>query len=300
MIGYLLKQNEKIISFLKGVRVIKKLAVPKGEVVFSCGGIGDSLYVGLFIDEYFSTGKMERLTLYIQENHKDIIELCNITKTSVLYYKKEDRKALYYYLLVRNRLNSNYKYRLLQPRALNKRYEKLAEDNSIEEIYKKYIFTLNSDFLPFKQLHIKNKKGNIDIKKNSVFVIQCSNSIPSLKKEFWISLVNYLAQKYNVYVNSMEGLEASGKQLIDLSALSLADLFEIAPSFDYIISVRNGLCDLLAKQVCNLIVLYPYSRTKNFYQMFAMNRILHTANLIELQDAPHQDEYLLTQIQAII
>ncbi len=282
------------------MNAIKRTPIPQGDIVFSCGGIGDSLYVALFIDSYIAKEHIKHLTLFIQEDHKDIVELCDVSKADVVYYKKEDRKAFYYYLLILNKIKPSYKYKLLHPKTLSKKYDKISKYNTFEEVYTKYIFGLDSGIHSPRQIGLTRESQKLaKVKENSVLVMPVCNSILSFKKEFWVALIDNLSQKYNVYVNDagiLDSLEKVKSGITDLSSFSIVDIFDAASLFRYIISVRSGMCDLLVKQECNLIVLYPYHKEIDFYKAYTIDKIPHIANLREFQSMDGNEGKLLEQI----
>lgn len=284
-----------------GRKKIRELNIPDGKVFFSCGGIGDSLYAGLFVDEYVRENNVDRLTLFAPENHRDVFELCRIQNAEVVYYKSEIKKALYYYLAVVNRLRPDFCWKLLQPMALRENYETLSRQYTLEEVYKKYIFHLDMSYSPMAQLIPLTRGRRKEIEPNAVFIVVESNSIPSMSDSFWKSLIGSFLDVYPVYINSASYTDAFAGRVTDLSTCSIAELFEMAPCFRYIISIRNGMCDLMGKQKCHLLTLYPYDEKKDYFQMFSMRRIAHSADIVELQERDFSDcSEMLREIREIV
>lgn len=285
------KQFMRLSYFMKGWKRFRSLDLPDGEILFTCGGIGDTLYAGLFIDEYIREKSLKDVTLFAQEGHREILELCGVLEPAIVYYDNKDRKAFYYYLAACDRLFPHFRYRLMQPMALRINLARLSKTYNLEEIYKRFVFELREKVTSPSDLTLKKLRfhGN-EIVEDAILIMMESNSLPTLSDHFWIRLIEKLSAGYKIYVNGMKGLNLDKYNVTDIHSCSCMEIFELSPQFRCIISARSGICDLLSRRACNLVVLYPYVPKMHIYQSSELESSPHAATLTEIQEQDYGNE----------
>lgn len=296
------KQFMRLSYLMKGWKRFRSLDLPDGEILFTCGGIGDTLYAGLFIDEYIRERGLKNVTLFAQEGHREIIELCGVAGPAVVYYDDEGRKAFYYYLAACNRLFPNFRCRLLQPKALRINFARLPQIYNLEEIYKRFVFGLNEKVTSPPSLTLENLRFHgSEIMEDAILIMMESNSLPTLSDHFWLRLIEKLSAGYRIYVNGKKGLELDKYNVTDIRSYSCMEIFELSPQFRCVISARSGICDLLSRRACNLIVLYPYVPKMHIYQSSELESSPHAATLTEIQKQIYGNEdFLIKELVNII
>lgn len=147
---------------------------------------------------------------------------------------------------------------------------------SFLEMYLK-LFNLDNDINLFKYpnhypqisslLKEKLKKYGIDNNKKIVLLMPEANTSPLIPTAYWIKLAKkYKKQGYSVISNvSNKKLAIKYSKYIPLS---IYELIELASICTHIISIRSGLCDILAFSVGDkLEVVYPNINILNSYSL---------------------------------
>lgn len=93
--------------------------------------------------------------------------------------------------------------------------------------------------------------------KESIILSPYANSLPNFPISFWEQIAEGLQERgYNVYTNSGSELEPVIKNTEKLF-LPIREMIEMMNQVKAFISIRNGLCDVLAECGCQKIILYP-------------------------------------------
>ena len=253
--------------------------IQEKKAIFCSSGLGDTFYTLLFIDEYVVKNKEENITVFISDKQKDIVEICKPQYITVKLYKGEYKPAFHYFLTLANRVNGNYRFLNLEPAILGKKLKKYIEKHNFEQVFYYDLLKLKGD-MPFKLI-----PDDEVWQENKVLIIPDSNSIITFSAEFWCNLINTLRDRFNfsVYVNKSTNQIINQEKEIYCYEKSVLDLYREAGTFRFIISIRNGICDIVAKQRCRLIVLYPgeYSDPKKL-KMYSLKDIKRSCEVKEI------------------
>jgi hypothetical protein len=89
-------------------------------------------------------------------------------------------------------------------------------------------------------------------------------SVPMLPPEFWLELANRLqAVGWAVCLNATAAHPGTKWHGFPVVSVPLGGLQALAETAGWVVSLRSGLCDLLARARCRLSVLYPRFRHGN-------------------------------------
>lgn len=273
--------EEKLKHICRGVIITNKLMKKYKYVFMCCGGIGDTYYVLKYIDRFVIDNDYNNIELFIPKSHIDLLNIVRPTKIRIHSYNQKYSLDLYYLLAVINRIDRKYRVRLLQPVAIRENYVDLSSKYNIEQIYYKYVFRLKG-MLP-ENIHRKEFALN-GIERKKILIIPDSNSVYPIPVIFWkeliVSLQKQLVEK--VYVNYTRYRELYEIPEIIKYDKSISELFNEACNFDCVISIRNGICDLLAKADTNLIILYPNDDNYDFKEMFSLSMVSGKSRIAEV------------------
>lgn len=121
---------------------------------------------------------------------------------------------------------------------------------------------------------------------NTIIVMPHESSARRLPLSFWEELCRELSKNYTVYTNTKDETETPIKGTSAVSE-SLKDMTNICEQCFAVISIRTGMCDLLAFTKANLIVLNTESE-----QITAWNlkEVFFRKNIINIDCRDRIDE----------
>lgn len=160
--------------------------------------------------------------------------------------------------------------------------------------------------LNIKKPYLFSKEKNSAIKKNftrkEIILAPYANSVPDFPLCFWESLAKKLQEMgYIVYTNGDGELEPAikGTNIIFLPIDEMRFALNQCAAF---ISIRNGLCDLVAGSMCKKVILYPdkatrFSNIREYYGLKNMGLLKYGIELIYNEQ---EERNLLQKILAYV
>lgn len=218
------------------------------------GSIGDTLYVASLVKVYKHRNGIRRVILVVRRNQEGIAELFpsidgsmvsnEVVEAMDLYSKSKAVWELnnYLYGFAREDFSHNSYMHPFQEKNLLSGYKAaimgLAEEAECEEMQVDQGTPISSD-----RFHRK-----------TIIVMPHESSARRLPLSLWEELCRALSESYTVYTNTKDETEQPVKGTQAVSE-SLKDMPGICEQCFAVISIRTGMCDLLAFTRSNLIVL---------------------------------------------
>lgn len=158
--------------------------------------------------------------------------------------------------------------------------------------------------------HTKNKIAGLGFERNRTVLVNIESRAINMNfsLSFWKKTIDHLVEGgFSVILNNkIEELESPQIKYLQL------DWNELIPAAEYcgnVISIRNGICDLLQFIDIKLIIIYPVldmngAVQNKFYfkfaQLYSKELVLNPSNLIELAYAPALEDELSSRIIKLI
>lgn len=290
----------------EGKQIIDRITKDKNNFfVFCPTSNGDIIFVSSLLT---NLSQKKDYYLVLGLNQEFFSKLFSYIKGSVLVSKTDMNKIIYYFQRTGKFKGDNYLYAFVR-QGMNKHGNINHFDTDwdcskvLSHRYKESVFKCNIDSsisnITYK---IDNKKSRNICKKNdinnmSIVIMPISNSELCLSKSFWNKLIRVLNEKgYSVYTNI-------GKNELPLDntkplALSFEDLFCIANKVKMFISVRSGICDLLALTSAKQIVIN--SSKNNYYKWDNVNSLDPQENAKNIYVSWKSDKRIIENILKLI
>lgn len=252
------------------------LNIDEEKAFFCSGGIGDTFYIMLFSDEYVKANMAQNIPFFLPESHRDIVDIIKPQNTVIRFYKDKYKSTLNYYLILINRVCKNCRYKSLVPSVLN--LARIDVSHSFEDVFYYDLLGLNGTIV--NKIETQEQSG-VD----KVLVIPDANSVKSFSDSFWISLIEAIKSntRCKIFLNMTKSKLLRSIEGIEIYDRGIAKLFHEAGGFCAIIIVRNGICDVLAKQKCNMVVLYPKDYANiDYYRLFSLDSVNRACLLEEI------------------
>ncbi len=146
--------------------------------------------------------------------------------------------------------------------------------------------TLNLDFKAEISMPVIEEKYRISAQKKfknlnlrqgkTVIIAPEARTVQVLGLSFWKELVKELKEKgYDVFLNAVD--KDSIFDGVEYEFIRFAEIIPFANLCGHVISVRSGLCDVLAVLDCRLHVIYPGQQ----YYKFSLNGMFESNNIRE-------------------
>ncbi len=148
----------------------------------------------------------------------------------------------------------------------------------------------------------RNKKTKLILTGNEIILAPYANSVPDFPLHFWEILTEKLCKKgYIVYTNGDGELELAIKGTNTIF-LPIDEMYSVLEQCAAFISIRNGLCDLVAEANCKKVILYPdkatrFSTVQDYYGLKNMGLL---KNGIEMVYKEQEEKELLQEILSYI
>ena len=255
----------------------------KGNWFLCSRGVGDTVIFLSKISEYKKKYPDKKVNVIVSETHVPIVNFyCDlIDEICVLPYKKMcDTTQIAFGGL----LPQNIKYIL--PISS---YQMLGYKNM--SIFDLMNLTLElgecSEYLrpPIQDLDTVTlellKKYNDD---NEKYVIMAPTavSVNSIDGEVWISVYNLLVENgYKVLINGSPNEKNVLFDLADYINVPIDQIYLLAEKAALFIGLRSGLCDLLAFSKCNMVVAYPNTNGKTFFDKYTFKNMPFEKKIVE-------------------
>ncbi len=234
----------------------------KDDIIYflSPCGLGDTMFLAGF-KEALEKKYEAKIHFIIKPNHKIVMDLYNINDYTLA---KIDIEELFRKNNAENKIGKGRIFIAHPLFAQNKIF--LDDFNAgkilFTDMYKKFL-GVDCDFkkpynypslTPYLEEKLKEKDIN-DLSKTVLFIPEAA-TCPLLPEDFWINKAKeYEVCGYNVILNTKNKEYCiDGIKYVDLT---LEEILAISGSLHKIVSLRNGLCDILAFCSKNLEVYYP-------------------------------------------
>lgn len=270
----------------------KSRGMVKEKAIICTGGLGDTFYSVLFMDAYIREHKLDHnIRVFLPANQKGIKDICGPELGVYEYYDSKDKEPYHYFSVFANRINSNYKLINLEASVLGaKKLSEAMVRQNFEEVIFYDVMKLHGVMPDIQLCH------ETAAKQNKVLVVPDSNSLVTFNLNFWKELIERLKERFDdVYVNISSRKELNSVDGTKVYKESISDLFSTAGEYKYIVSIRNGVCDILAKQRCRLMALYP---TDSSLSEYTLENVRRECELVEVvfENTPNFMNTILSSI----
>ncbi len=296
-----MKLTKKIKKFIKitAAQLITKIqlffllkvnGVTKKDWIFLLPfGLGDTLFLSSLIRE-FKLKNGGKVVILVKKNHQILVQMFPAVDQSIILksafpnfcYKKICNTSLIKkgrIFIPHPLLNSNLSslvailgYKNLSLVDMYKIALKLDESANLETPdFNIYNISKAKDFL--------NKMGFDPAK--TVIIMPEATSIPMISVDLWNEIISKLRyHNFYIIINSANknNFHTDEKKVISLD-VELKEIVAISRISASTISLRSGICDLLAFSNANLVVLYPDLQSQKTY---SLNNIFKDENFSEI------------------
>ena len=268
----LIADNGKYIQDINdGEKLLKKYTEnDKYYYVLIDKGIGDTVIVASYA--YYLKKKYNKdIAFIVLPSHLDVVKQFDYIKKIITCPKIDFDKMIMYVSSSDEYETNTYKYAFFNMKISKNGVRNWSSTNWDKKIilsdrYKKFVFNIPIDtkrYLIKTNNNIENKEiiKKYSINKKSIVIVPYAYTVVNLKTEFWEELVNILIKKgYTVYTNiGNPKKEEAINNTISLN-ISLDELIKISKNIKYFISLRCGLCEFLALNSPNMIVINDNSK----------------------------------------
>lgn len=228
----------------------------KPDITYICcpRGLGDTLYVAALVKKYKEVhSEIKKICFIIKENHRGIVSL--FPEIDEVIISNEMVASLYNYSLEKGIWRKhNYIYGHFTDDWL-KKYDLGFYEGNMVSFYKKFIMHLPQECElespRFPNIYISTG----DINKRTVVLMPYAESSEMLPQLFWERMGKRLLEMgYEVYTNVRDDSEGAiaGTKRISETVDVMAQFCEKSLA---VISVRSGICDLLALTNTVLLII---------------------------------------------
>lgn len=218
-------------------------------------GLGDTLYVSAFVKELKKQHGIKSVSLIVKESHAAIAEMFDAVD-EIIRSDKLVEKLNVFSISTETWQLKNYLYGHFKKSVQQINYEEYDEKKySMLELYRKFVMNIEEDS-PLDMITYKNENDDHlnFISDASVIIAPYAHTAKLLPVVFWEKVVDVLLNKgYEVYTNIAKNeKEIKGSRAL---CVGLADIAKCAETAKCVISIRSGLCDVLAFTKARLIVI---------------------------------------------
>lgn len=229
----------------------------KRDVIYICCpyGIGDTLYVAALVKAYKLYNKdISKVYLIVKENHEKIVDLFEGVDGGIVSNKLVELLTKYSTYTATWKLK-NYLYGHFKRKSNGQLLDEFYDEKYVDIVskYKKMVMNLplSSELENLKE----NSFSNYDNEKNEIVVMPYAKSIKMLPIGFWKDLCKILISKgFQVYTNVGSAMEKPIDETTSISG-DIVEVMKIYERCKAVISLRSGLCDLLAFTKTKLIII---------------------------------------------
>lgn len=278
--SFLLKNMRNFKLFINGILmklwIKKNLNFNKYKYFFCPSGIGDTLYVLSYMKEYRKNNNVN-VCFIIKKSHLSLIEMYDKYVDEVIVVNTKVYKCLSKYFD-----KKRYISKIIYAHPLKIIYDpcKILGIRGINlmDLYKVLLELPQDSKFCFPSIKTKNNKILKNIEKEDKKILLCPYCVSTtmLPIDFWEYIATYFKNKgFKVYTNVKDLTEKPIKNTESL-ILNLDELYQIANSFNFIFSIRSGLCDLISFSNVNLTVFYMADKgttTSKEYDIYNLKNI---------------------------
>lgn len=260
-------------------------------------GIGDTLYVCSYIKAFKEKKCINNITLIIKDNHKALVECFPDINSFIC--STELVKLIHKWTKINNIAQlTNYLFGHFElvPGIL---------ENGIASpiyLYRNIVLGLDNDAqMTFPILNSNNVSAlneKYHLSNPTVIVMPYAVSIPCIDMLFWETLVAILVKAgYQVYTNVKDESEKPVALSMPISE-SIPNTVEISKQSTIVISMRSGMCDMMAMCGTNLVVI---DTVKDYFETWNLSSLFNSSSISAyLYESPLDMEPLLKEILCLL
>lgn len=240
------------------------------------GSIGDTLYVASLVKEYKKKNGISTVILIVRENQWSIPELFLSVDGCIASNEMADILALY----CRSNLDwegANWRYSFAREDLFHHFHAQAFEDINLLSGYKIALMGLEEESA-IEEMYIEDEAVPEIFNKSAVIVMPHESNAKRLPFSLWEELCQELSKNYIVYTNIKDETELPIKGTQPVSE-SLKNMTAICEHCFAVISIRTGICDLLAFTKTNLIVL---NTERVLAEHWNLKKVFHRDNLVNI------------------
>lgn len=283
---------------IRYTKLVSRIIKDKSCLYISClGGIGDTVFLLSLLNEFKRQRKVSRIKFITKFNHKPIFQMYEIKKKDIIAISDDDA------LILRRKKHkriSNYLYGHPDLEILYPEEILLMPGITLLDLYK--VSVLHID-INSQIKRIALRKMGKGLKSNMIILAPYCVSTPGLKIEFWEKLVETIRTDfpdYDIYTNVKDETELAIKKTMTLKA-DLKQLCNIATNCRLFITVRSGICDLLAMCGIDMVILYPNEMINATYQKYNLRDMgLCEKNREFVIDSEKEQEFIINKIEKLL
>jgi ADP-heptose:LPS heptosyltransferase len=261
-------------------------------------GIGDTLYVASLAESFKKSRSIAKLCLIVKQGHRQIPDWFDAIDEKIVSDEIVNTLNLFS-IFIGNYEYNNYLYghfRKDKNGAILPEYGACEIKNMIYR-YKKLVFHLPPECLLEEpkitpdELLFERLMSEYHFNQNCIILMPYANSTALISAQFWAVLASFFINLgFTVFTNVKDAEESPVLNTIGLCA-DLATMAAICECCRLVISLRSGICDILAFTETNLVVLntseYHFNEwnlksvtdRKNIYSFLTSNKDLLTSLL---------------------
>lgn len=217
------------------------------------GPIGDTLYVAALVKAYKQKYKVSSVVLIVRKNHESIGEMFPSVDGCIVSHELVETLSIY----SRSKKvwdMDNYRYGFGREDYQHHIYAPAYVSKNFLSGYKIAIMGLEEE-AEYEEIKIDRDANLLNaFNQKTVIVMPHESSARRLPFKFWEALCLELSKNFTVYTNTKDETELPIKGTQPIS-YSLKDMAGICERCFAVISIRTGICDMLAFTKTNLIVL---------------------------------------------
>lgn len=228
----------------------------KDRVYIVCtAALGDTAIVASYV-KAFKNLINNPVVLVIRKSHESLVELYKkkgVVENIILVTKSEMEDLRLYLRFVSkdkypNILHGHFKHEYFTPFK--------NDGNSLYMDFRTIVLGINDASIPEGVYDIAcEEEAIINVEENSILIIPYANTVKLRSRTFFERLARSLIlEGYNVYTNLGGDFEQALPGTTPYN-VPVSELIRNCTKFKHIISLRSGMCDILALTECKLIVV---------------------------------------------
>ena len=276
--------------------VMSKIMTDNECIYISClGGIGDTVFLLSFIEEFKNQKGVKKVKFLIRRNHKDILKMFGISDKDIIILTEKNA------LLLRRKKDvrlDNYIYGHPDLEILNPEELLVLDGITLMDLYRVCVLHIDANS-SLKKISIDFIEKNA--KANMIILAPYCVSTPKVENIFWEKLVREIKRKnsgYMLYTNVKNGKEKKIKGTSEIHT-DLKNLCCLAGRCKMFISVRSGLCDLLAMCGICLTVIYPDEKNNSTYIKYNLRDMGFVENISEFIVGSKEENIIDTIVEVL-
>lgn len=273
------KERTRLVKIENNILIsVKEWVFCKNNFYIVCpGSIGDTLYVASLVKAYKHRNSITSVSLIVKENQKSIPLLFASVDERIVSDELVEILDSYSRSKVVWQLD-NYLYGFAREDYFCNLYMKPYEAKNLLSGYKAAILGLQEE-AEYEEIWIDQTVGDPEIfNQKTIIVMPHESSAKRLPISLWEEISKNLSVNYNVYTNIKDKSELPVKGTKAVSE-SLKDMLPICEKCYAVISIRTGICDLLAFSKCKLIVL---NTEQELSEKWDLTKVFNRDNLVNI------------------